>query len=199
VNEALDGVRDLWQSMFTLPWQRANNDDEPWEQRTLWLLGWIWSFLGLILGAYLASPLVSRFNPLLSLFGLSNATYHDWIIYIIAALSAFVVQLVSFALFMGLYFTILLVLSFILDADPENDMRVTYTAIVAGGVLLVAGESFALWRFILTQDIHQGVVTGYVIGGFVIKAIILPALKTLIFGVIVKWVFGRKRQAQVAN
>jgi hypothetical protein len=80
-------VRALWLAMLTPPWHPLKGYS-PFGHVSSWLFGWLASILGLILGAFIATPIVTRLN-------LANTPFQDWVIYGIVVLSAFVVQLLS--------------------------------------------------------------------------------------------------------
>jgi hypothetical protein len=182
--------------MFTLPWQKAKDVDDPlgrFVQLLLWSFGWLWSIVGLILGAFIATPILTR-------VGLVNTPSQDWLTYGIVALCAFAVQLLSFGVFM-LLLTALEILENILEnsspfviSDAVGRVITTLLALV-----ILGGESYALYRFIQTQNVQQGLVTGYAVGGFIVKAIIFPVLKSLAVALIVKpilkWLRGEDSKA----
>jgi hypothetical protein len=182
MQQILERVAALWARMFTPPWRALRevtlrrSRPHRFGRPALWTLGWGWSLVGLTLGAFLAPALLNS-------WGLApNSLAHALAGAGVAALMGYVVQVCSF----GVLLLFLQIRGLRADPDPALEDVVGFFAfadilenlysdtpqVVASAVLLV-GEGGALWWYLTTQGTHQGVVATYVLGGFLIKGVIL--------------------------
>jgi hypothetical protein len=147
------------------------------------MLGWSWSILGLILGAFIAPSLLAHWRLL-------NSAYQDWAIYAIAALSAFTVQLISFGVYIILTYIvafpiyILMPIKAILNRPGQVALSLAF---MVAALAFLAGESYALWWFITTHGTHQGLTGVHVLGAFIATRV----FKTVIIGSIGRWLWKR--------
>jgi hypothetical protein len=155
---------------------------------TTWALGWSWSILGLILGAFIAPSLLSHLR-------LIPSTYHDWAIYAIAAATAIVVQVVSFVAWSTVVFNI--ANRFSIRLGPITNLRrmpiylpVVFFSSAGVGLVTLGVEGYALWWYITTHSTHQGLVGVYVLGGFIVKLVI----GNVIIGGVLKWLWKQFRR-----
>jgi hypothetical protein len=182
----LEPVAALWARVFTPPWRALRHVGPPrfkyWRARrtrlssraALWALGWGWSLVGIILGAFLAPALLNQWGAAQSDLARDVASCG------VAALMGYVVQTLSFGLLLlfvaiwGLRPEPLLegggVSSWVSIADELEYMTTDRPQVIASSVILV-GESAALWWYVTTQVTLQGAVATYVLGGLIIKVV----------------------------
>jgi hypothetical protein len=85
---ALWVLKSIWANMVEVPWHHTGSANEKGIHWLLWLIGWAWSFAGVILGALVAPSLAQA-------AGLSHTPYQDWFIIGVAVLVALEVQFLS--------------------------------------------------------------------------------------------------------
>jgi hypothetical protein len=191
--------------MFTPPWHTAKDVRDRHDrfiQLLFWCCGWCWSLLGLFLGALIATPILTR-------FGLINTPSQDVAAYGIAALCAFIVQLISFTILLVavipfgaiIFVPILLALLFVPPLRRAIGRRVSRKAadrierwaflllVIAYALLSIAVESDAIWGYIQKHDVRPGRVITDAVGGFAIRAILFLAIKGFVTGTIAKRLF----------
>lgn len=196
----MDWLRQFWLAMFTLPWRDAGFHGKS-TQILYWVLGWCWSIPGLILGAIIAPAVLSQ-------YGLADASHQDWAIFTVAALTALIVQIFCFVAFIiigtigGLVGLQLWLrfrrtpLSFPDDRGVAAATSSIKLSAAGAAVVTIVGECAAIWWYIMTQaqGTHQGLVATYALGGFIVKAVVFPAIKGFVGGFIIKHVLAWLRR-----
>jgi hypothetical protein len=182
----MGAIRVFWADMFTPPWKDVENESK-FMQLLLWSFGWIWSIMGLILGAFIVTPILTR-------FGLMNTPYAGWLTYGVVALSGLVIQLISYGIW-SLLFLFISIVPIVVSLGkvfpPEDYPSYSWNIITPGVALLtLGGESYVIYRFIQTQNLAQGTATAYALGGLVVKALIFPAIKGFFVGIVTKRIFA---------
>lgn len=180
----LELVGALWSRMFTPPWRRLRyvgpprfkyrraRRTRPSGRAVLWALGWGWSLVGLILGAFLAPTLLDQWgaaqNDLVRLVASCG----------VAALMGYAVQTLSFGV---LYLFVVIwglrgepllvaggVSSWVSVADELEYMTTDRPQVIASSVVLVC-ESAALWWYLAAQAVPEEPLVAYLLGGLIIK------------------------------
>lgn len=175
--------------MLEPPWRPA-----PEGKRTdwfEWLSSWSWAIAGLVLGAFIAPPLVRY-------LGFANSRLQDQIDIGIAVLMGVLVQLVGWSLLLaGLIWVRRL------NRLPTVLKPVLYFALsILVQFAPLVGVGYGIYRYLVWVGAGQRSVTIAFIGGLLVKAFVIPAvwgaIKSRAFQAFMRWLRGDKVKAKGA-
>lgn len=179
----MDNLKRAWLWMLEPPWRHSGGKSESWNHWQIWLVGWLWAFSGVVLGATVAPSLVQ-------LAGLSNAPYQNAMVITIAVLAGFVVQ------FLGWFVAIVL--------KAVDDPLFYYSSPMPSHLTLVrlwplGAVCYGIYRYFTIVGVaRQSAVIAFV-GGLLVKTVLIPFTKAIITGAVMKmfirWLRGSKTTA----
>ena len=141
-----------------------------------WLTGWAWALAGLVLGAFIAPSLMQ-------LVGLANTGYQDAMDISVAVLLAFLTRFLGWCLYL---FLVAPVVGFVTEwtGFVGTPGLLRYVALIIAAALPLGGVSYAVYRLLHWVGHGQEHVTIAVVGGFVVKAFLIPLLVPLCKGLV---------------
>jgi len=173
-------LQEAWLWMLEPPWRHSG--PAPWRRThwLFWLVGYAWSLAGLVLGA-LVTPSLVRFAG-----RLSDSPDQDALVIGAAVLAGFLVQsLVWFLLVSALLVVALISYRFSLPYAVAlvSGLLVCFTL----AVLPFVGVGYALYRYVTWVGSGQGLVAIALVGGLLVKTLLIPRIKGLVTGALLKW------------
>lgn len=181
-------LKDVWLSMYELPWHHSGDDESRGTHWFIWVVGWAWTLAGLVAGAFIAPTLIR-------LAGLAHTRYQDWFVIGIAILAGLVVQLVG-------WFSTGLVMLFVIQvvANDGDISDKAFSVMIAVAVILpFGGVGYGIYRYLTWVGSGQRHVTIAFVGGFAVKMVVIPLIKTIVTGTatgwFVRWLRGEKAKA----
>ena len=170
----LHNLQEAWRWMLEPPWRHSG--PAPWRRThwLFWLVGTAWSLAGLVLGAVVAPSLAQATE-------LSDTPNQDVFTIGVAVLAGFLSQ----ALVWVVLVSALLVVALISDR-----CSLPYAFALASGLLVCCtlavlpfvGVGYALYRYVTWVGSGQGVVTIALVGGLLVKTLLIPRIKGLATG-----------------
>jgi hypothetical protein len=184
--------RMLWLSMLVPPWSKElphDTDGERYFHIAVWLTGWTWVLAGIVFGS-VVSPYLFK------VWALSNSSYRDWFVVVVATIACFLVQalglmLISLMACIGILFyifaSIFLASMGIIDVDGAETLAVWsfVSSVFIGALLPLIAVGYGIYLYAATVGTQAGLVTTGVIGGVLVKLAITlgaPVVKGAIFG-----------------
>lgn len=191
IREAPQSLKYVWLDMAELPWRVSQEDKEmrlhsPWIR---WTMGWTWALAGLVGGALVAPSLTLR-------LGLAGTSYEDWLVIAMAVLAGFLVQLIGWGLFL-LSVSLTAPLA-IYIANRLGDSGNLWTIVRAVRItdwftlpvialMPLAGVGYGLYYYFTWVGAGQSSVTIAFVGGLFVKTFLIPLIKALVTGTLLKW------------
>jgi hypothetical protein len=176
--------------MLTPPWNEKDPEDKAGHW-SVWITGWLWSLAGLVAGAFFA-PALLRF------VGLGDSRYQDALVIGVSVVAGFLVQLVGWLLVIlgsvvpGLW---------LVDRGAPDWLRTPLASITAlvSFALPLAAVGYGLYRYFSYIGPDQRLVTTAAVGGFLVKAFLIPFIKSIITGSFLLWIKNKLGIGQPAK
>ncbi len=173
-------VFSLW--MLEPPWRHSG--PAQWEKAhwLVWFVGSVWSLAGLVLGAVVAPSLVQSVGHLAT-------PYQGALVTGVAVLAGFLVQSLGWLLLVPTLYVVVLIPQHLSWPNAARQASVLLVCFVFA-VVPFAGVGYALYRYVTWVGTGQGLVTTAFVGGLLVKTLLIPFIKGIVTGALLKWFMG---------
>ena len=192
MSDVLDDLTHYWLWMLEPPWRHSGPNSARRLHWSLWLSGWVWALAGIFGGALVAPTLVQ-------LAGLADTPYQDAFVIAVAVVAGFLVQILG-----GCIHLLARMLGGFVPpmAVPIADLPLVFGLLLLpfGCALLpLAGVVYSVYRYLTWLGAGQGLVTTALVGGMLIKTLLVPLSKGIVTGALFKlfmgWLRGGKAKS----
>jgi len=179
-------VFSLW--MLEPPWRHSG--PAQWEKAhwLVWFVGSVWSLAGLVLGAVVAPSLVQSVGHLATPYQGALGTG-------VAVLAGFLVQSLGWLLLVPTLYVVVLIPQHLSWPNAARQASVLLVCFVFAGLPFV-GIGYTLYRYFTWVGAGQGLVPFVLLGGLLIKTLVIPAIvgaaRSKAFKVFMDWLRGGK-------